>query len=114
MVCSEVTGPYHVAVVAGVLLLAAVPGDVAGSVTLVTAVLLLATLNRPGLSLCRAGCLDIYLPSKVAEPVALVALLAATSTAEATEATASTTTSAATATWRKRRFNEQNKNANDD
>ena len=74
-------GSHLVAVVAGVLLLAAVPGDVAGAVTLVTAVLLLATLS-----------------GKVAEPVALVALLAATaSTAEATSASSTSTA------WREER-----------
>ena len=47
--CDKAVCSYLVAVVAGVLLLAAVPGDVAGAVTLVTPVLLLATLQRPGL-----------------------------------------------------------------
>lgn len=49
-----------VTVVAGIFLLAAVPGDVSGAVALVAPVLLLAAL-----------------PGKVAEPVALVALAAA-------------------------------------
>ena len=60
---------YLVAVVAGVLLLAAVPGDVSGAVTLVAPVLLLAAL-----------------PGKMTEPVALVALAAATAAATETSA----------------------------
>ena len=70
--------------------------------TLVTAVLFLATLNRPELlPASSGGCFNIYLPSKVAEPVALVALLATASTAEAAEAatpTAVATTASSTAT----------------
>ena len=42
---SQAIGPYLVAIVAGVLLLAAVPGDVAGAVALVAAVLLLPALT---------------------------------------------------------------------
>ena len=67
-----------VAVVAGVLLLAAVPGDVSGAVTLVAAILLLATL-----------------PGKMSEPVALVALAAA---AAATAVAITIASSAATVT----------------
>lgn len=87
---------YLVAVVAGILLLAAVPSDVTRPMTLVTAVLLLATLRKESsVTPSRAGCLNAHLSGKVAEPVALVALLASTST---TVAAAYTATSAAT--WR--------------
>ena len=68
-----------VAVVAGVFLLAAVPGDVADTVTLVASVLLLATLKEPRLLPAgRTGYLTAHLSGKVAESVALVALLAST------------------------------------
>ena len=57
---------YLVTVVTGVLLLAAVPGDVSGAMALVAPVFLLATL-----------------PGKMAESVALVALAAAAAAPEA-------------------------------
>ena len=66
---------YHVAVVAGVLLLAAIPSDVPGAVTLVATILLLATLS-----------------SKVTEPVALVALAATTSSSHASVISSATST----------------------
>ena len=59
-------GPYLVAVVAGVLLLATVSGDVAAAVALVAPVLLLAAL-----------------PGEVSEPVALEALAASSAVTSA-------------------------------
>ena len=62
---------YLVTVVAGVLLLAAVPGDVSAALAPVTPVPLLLLAALPG---------------KVTEPVALVALAAATTVSAAAEA----------------------------